>query len=60
MIFEIWDLIPKQEMLLNKNFDWVCKIPDRNDISISRHSLKSWSPGGNTMDPDKENKQYSD
>jgi len=53
-------LIPKQEMLSNKNIDWICKIPDRNDINTSRDSLKSWPPGGNAVDPKKENKQYLD
>jgi hypothetical protein len=52
MIFEIWELIPEQERLLNnKNIDRIRKILDKNDINISRHSLKSWPPGGNTMDP---------
>ena len=58
MIFEIWELIPEQEILLNnKNID---QILDKNDINISRHSLKSWPPGGNTVDPEKENKRHSD
>jgi len=40
------------ERLSNKkNIDRVCKILD---------TLKSWPPGGNTVDPEKENKQYSD
>jgi len=55
MIFEIWELIPEQERLLNnKNIDRICKILDKNDINISRHSLKSWPPGGNTKDPERE------
>jgi hypothetical protein len=54
MIFEIWELIPEQEILLNnKNID---QILDKNDINISRHSLKNWPSGGNTVDPEKENK----
>ena len=61
MIFEIWELIPKQERLLNnKNIDRICKILDKNDNNISRHSLKSWPLGGNTVDPEKKNKQYLD
>jgi hypothetical protein len=61
MIFEIWELILEQEILSNKkNIDRVCKILDRNDINSSRHSLKSWAAGGNTVDPKKENEQYSD
>jgi hypothetical protein len=60
MTVEIWDLIPEQERLSNKNIDRICKILDKNDINISRHSLKSWPPGGNPVDPEKENKQYSD
>ena len=60
MIFEIWDLIPNQEMLSNKNIDWVCKILNRNDINFSRHSLKNQPPGGNIVDPKKNNKQYLD
>jgi len=44
MIFEIWELIPEQEILLNnKNID---QILDKNDINISRHSLKNWPSGG--------------
>jgi hypothetical protein len=58
MTVEIWALIPEQERLSNKNIDWICKIPDRNDINTSRDPLKSWPPGGNPMDPEKENKQY--
>jgi hypothetical protein len=59
MIFEIWYLIPEQERLTNKkNIDRICKILDKNDINTSRHSLKSWLPGGNIVDPEKENKQY--
>jgi hypothetical protein len=51
MIFEIWELIPEHEILLNnKNIDQIYKILDKNDINISRHSLKSWPPGGNTVD----------
>jgi len=60
MIFEIWDLIPEQERLSNKNINRICKILDKNDINISRHSLKSWPPRGNPVDLEKENKQYSD
>ena len=49
------------ERLSNKkNIDRVCKILDKNDINTSWHSLKSWPPGGNTVDPEKENKRYSD
>ena len=55
MIFEIWDLIPKQERLSNKkSTDRVCKILDRSDINTSRHFLKSRAAGGNTVDPKKE------
>jgi hypothetical protein len=56
MFFKIWDLIPEQEGLSNKkkNIDRVCEILDRNDIDTSRHSLKSWAVGGNTVDPKKE------
>jgi hypothetical protein len=53
-------LIPEQERLSNKNISQICKILDKNDINISRHFLKSRPPGGNTMDPEKENKWYSD
>ena len=61
MTFQIWDLILEQERLLNnKNIDRICKILDKNDVNTSRHSLKSWPSGGNTVDPEKENKQYSD
>ena len=60
MTVEIWDLIPEQERLSNKNIDQICKILDKNDINISRHFLKSWPPGGNIVDLEKENKQYSD
>ena len=61
MIFEIWELIPEQERLLNnKNIDWICKILDKNDINTFWHSLKSWPPGGNTVDPEKENKRHPD
>jgi hypothetical protein len=60
MIFEIWDLIPEQKRLSNKNINRICKILDKNDINTSRHSLKSWPPGGNPVDPEKKNKQYSD
>jgi len=61
MIFEMCNLISEQERLSNKkNIDRVCKILDRNDINTSRHSLKSWPLGGYIMDPEKENKQYSD
>jgi len=61
MIFEKCELIPEQEILSNKkNIDWTCKILDRNNINTSQHYLKSWAAGGNTVDHDKENKQYSD
>ena len=30
-----------------------------NDINSSQNSLKGWPPGGNTVDPKKENMQYS-
>jgi hypothetical protein len=60
MIFERFDLIPEQERLSNKNIGRICKILDKNDINIARHSLKSWPSGGNTVDLEKENKQYSD
>jgi hypothetical protein len=51
----------RTERLSNKkNIDQVCKILDKNDINTSWHSLKSWPPGGNTVDPEKENKMYSD
>ena len=59
MIFEVCDLIPEQERFSNKNIDWVWKILDKNDINISRHSLKRWPPGGNTVDPWKKSKQHS-
>jgi hypothetical protein len=60
MIFEIWDLISEQERLSNKNnIDQICKILDKNDINISRHSLKSWPLGGNTVEPEKESIQIS-
>ena len=60
MIFEIWDLIPEQERFSNKNIDWVWKILDKNDINISRHFLKLGPLRGNTMDPEKKNKQSLD
>jgi hypothetical protein len=61
MPFEMWDLIPEQERLSNKkNIDRICKLFDINDIYTSRHSLKRRPPRGNTMDPEKENKQYLD
>jgi hypothetical protein len=46
-LWNIWfDLILEQRRLSNKkNIDWICKIPDRNDINTSRHSLKSWPLG---------------
>ena len=57
MIFKLWDLIPEQERLSNKkNIDQIGKILNKNDINISRHSLKSWPPRGNTVDLEKENK----
>jgi hypothetical protein len=55
MIFEKWELIPEQERLSNKkSIDRVYKILERSDINTSRHFLKSWAAGGNTMDPEKE------
>jgi len=61
MIIEIWDLILEQERLSNKkNINQIGKTRDRNDINISGHSLKSWPLGGNTVDPEKENKRHSD
>ena len=60
MIVEIWDLIPEQQRFSNKNIDWVCKILDKNDINISRHFLKRGPLGGNTVDPEKKNKQSLD
>jgi len=61
MIYEIWELIPQQERLLNnKNIDQICKILDKNDINTSWHSLKNWPLGGNTVDPEKENNEHSD
>jgi hypothetical protein len=55
MIFEIWELIPEQERLSNKkSIDQVCKILDKSDINTSRHFLKSWTAGGNTVDLEKE------
>jgi len=53
-------LIPEQERLSNKNIGRICKILDKNDINISRHSLKVDHLGGNTVDLEKENKRYSD
>jgi hypothetical protein len=53
-------LIPEQERLSNKNIGQICKILDKNDTNISRHSLKVDHLGGNTVDLEKENKQYSD
>jgi hypothetical protein len=32
---------------------------DRSDINTSRHFLKSWAAGGNTVDLRRKNKQYS-
>jgi hypothetical protein len=46
--------------LEQKTMDWVRKILDKNDIETSWSSLKSWAAGGNTVDPGKENKLYSD
>jgi hypothetical protein len=61
MIFDMWELIPEKERLSNKkNIHQVCKILDRNDIDTSWSSLKSWAFKGNTLDPRKEIKQYSD
>jgi len=61
MTFKIWDLILEQERLSNKkNINRVCKILDRNDINTSQYSLKSLPPRGNTLNHEKENKQYFD
>jgi hypothetical protein len=62
MFFKIWDLIPEQEGLSNKkkNIDQVCEILDRIDIDTSRHSLKSWAAGGNTVDPEKCHNQMNE
>jgi hypothetical protein len=55
IIFEIWELIPEQERLSNKKSTYrVCKILDKSNINTSRHFLKSWAVGGNTVDPEKE------
>jgi len=35
-------------------------ILDKDDIDTYCLCLKSWPPGGNTVDPEKENKQYLD
>jgi hypothetical protein len=35
-------------------------VLDRDDIDTSCSCLKNWPPGSNTVDPEKENKQYLD
>ena len=58
MIFEMCKLILEQERFSNKKINWVCKVLNRNDIDTSLSFLKSWVAGGNTVDLERENKQY--
>jgi hypothetical protein len=61
MIFERNELILEQEKILEqRNHGPSLQSPNENDINISQHSLNSWPVGGNTADPRKECKQYSD
>jgi hypothetical protein len=61
MIFEIWELIPEQKKIVKqKEHQSSLQNLDRNDINTSRHFLKTWAVGGNTVDLRRKNKQYSD
>jgi len=60
MIFEMCELIPWQKKSRTKDHGLSSQNTWQNDIETSWSSLKSWAARGNTVDPGKENKLYSD
>ena len=61
MTFEVWDLIPKQERLLNKEEQIkFAKSSTEMASTLLNTPWKVETLWGNIVDPEKENKQYSD
>jgi len=61
MTFEVWDLIPEQERLSNKEEHWLNLRNPWHEMTSTLLNIpwKVETPWGNTMDLEKKNKQYS-